>query len=138
MSRSEDIARAHWAGATIAHCRYPPWEARETTQAAEPGSIAIGYNGQRNAVIQTAGDELRMADGAELGDLYGWEDQRSWAILSRLRAAVRDHLAVTDVERDHLVRRLCEHVATLPQPLRLGRVAPRCMASKCGSLQFLT
>jgi AraC family transcriptional regulator len=151
-----DIARARWSGVSIAHCRHPPWEARDATQSAEPGSIAIGYNGQTNVVIQKAGGlpitrDMRrgsirlngpepmhwlrvagpaevlevtadhqwrhaIADGlgvtahADLDDLHGWEDTRAWAILSRLRAAVRNRLELTDVERDHLVRLLYEQV----------------------------
>ncbi|MBR0642014.1 helix-turn-helix domain-containing protein [Plastoroseomonas hellenica] len=62
MTGTADVARARWPGVTIAHCRHPPWEARDGVQAAAPGSIAIGYNGQRGVVIQAASGRLTARD----------------------------------------------------------------------------
>jgi hypothetical protein len=54
MFKEVDIARLNWDGVRIAHCRLPPSQAHELVPASEPGAIATGYNGQRQAVVQLA------------------------------------------------------------------------------------
>ncbi|MBR0664333.1 hypothetical protein GXW71_08185 [Roseomonas hellenica] len=44
MTGTADVARARWPGVTIAHCRHPPWEARDGVQAAAPEAIAYVTN----------------------------------------------------------------------------------------------
>ena len=48
-----DVRHARWPGARIAHGRFPPWRADDAPLRAEPGSLAIGYNGQRGVVVRT-------------------------------------------------------------------------------------
>lgn len=152
MFKEVDIARLNWDGVRIAHCRLPPSQAHELVPASEPGAIATGYNGQREAVVQLANGrtvartiprgtigltgaepiywlrtqrsaeilEITASSGlrheiatalgvggcADLADMHGWADRHAWAILDRFRAAARNQLALSDVERDGLVRQL--------------------------------
>ncbi|HEX2286628.1 MAG TPA: AraC family transcriptional regulator [Mycobacterium sp.] len=62
MGSRVDVVRMSWSDATVAHCRYPPWEAREGALAAAPGSIALGYNGQAGVVLQDAGGRAFTRD----------------------------------------------------------------------------
>lgn len=52
MFQQTDIARLAWDRVKVAHCRFPPSEARRLVPVSEPGAVAIGYNGQRRAVIR--------------------------------------------------------------------------------------
>ena len=171
MFKQIDIARLNWDGVRVAHCRLPPSEAHDLVPASEPGAIATGYNGQRQAVVQlangrtvtrtvprgtiglTGGEpiywlrterpaeilevsasaafrhEIAAALGvgthADLDDVHGWADRHAWAILDRFRVAARNQTALSDVERDGLVRQLYTRVYCA----RFGGLAPQGRAS---------
>ena len=74
---------------------------------------------QRAEVVEIAGSsELRCEVAEELGverfrdldDVHGWTDPYIWALVSRLRMAVRKKISLTDLERDQLVRRIYARV----------------------------
>ena len=46
------VARLSWEGVKITHLVLPPYEAADLTNIAAPGSVAIGYYGQKGAAIQ--------------------------------------------------------------------------------------
>jgi AraC family transcriptional regulator len=55
MFKSVDIARLVWKDAQVAHLRMPPSSPDEATPpVALPGAIAVGYNGQKDAVVMLA------------------------------------------------------------------------------------
>jgi AraC-like DNA-binding protein len=57
-----DVVRMNWAGGVLAHCRFPPWEALDGSRAAAAGSVAIGYNGQKNVILKAASGRLLSRD----------------------------------------------------------------------------
>jgi AraC family transcriptional regulator len=54
MFKTVDIARLSLPGVRVAHCRLPPSDAHRLVTVSEPGSVAVGYNGQRPAVVMLA------------------------------------------------------------------------------------
>jgi len=57
-------------------------------------------------VRREVASELRVPQRFELDDDHGWSDPIVFAIASRFRSAARESLAVADIERDILLRRL--------------------------------
>jgi AraC family transcriptional regulator len=55
-------------------------------------------------------EELGISNHFELDDLHGWSDHILWAVATRFRSAARGTSAVSDLERDQLLRRLYERV----------------------------
>jgi AraC family transcriptional regulator len=55
-------------------------------------------------------EELGVEHFRDLDDLHGWTDPYTWALVSRLRMAVRNKISLTDLERDELVRRIYARV----------------------------
>lgn len=51
MFKTVDIARLSLPDVKVVHCRLPPSDAHQLVIVSEPGSIAMGYNGQRPAVL---------------------------------------------------------------------------------------
>jgi AraC family transcriptional regulator len=51
MFKTVDIARLSLSGVKVAHCRLPPTDAHRLVIVSESGSVAMGYNGQRPAVL---------------------------------------------------------------------------------------
>jgi AraC family transcriptional regulator len=51
MFKTVDIARLSLPGVKVAHCRLPPSDAHRLVTVSELGSVAMGYNGQRPAVL---------------------------------------------------------------------------------------
>ena len=68
---------------------------------------------------------MGMGAHADLADMHGWSDRHAWAILDRFRAAARGQVALSDVERDWLVRQLYAHVYCA----KFGGLAPPWRAS---------
>jgi AraC family transcriptional regulator len=54
MFKTVDIARLSLPGVRVAHCRLPLSDAHRLVTVSEPGSVAMGYNGQRPAVVMLA------------------------------------------------------------------------------------
>jgi AraC family transcriptional regulator len=54
MFKSVDIARLVWKDAQVAHLRMPASSGEEAAPVALPGAIAVGYNGQKDAVVVLA------------------------------------------------------------------------------------
>lgn len=154
-----DIARMAWSDVRVAHCLYPPWEAREFSSTSEPGSIAVAFTGQSSVINyegkatararhidansvglcgeaaihwlrvtgpsevleitadrvsrQQIAESMGVARHAHLDDMHGWHDAVIHAGASRLRAATRGFILLSDIERDELVRRLYSYVYRL-------------------------
>jgi hypothetical protein len=52
----------------VAHLLLPPYEATDLVNVATPGAIAVGYHGQKKAILQTTGGRILSID-VEPGDI---------------------------------------------------------------------
>ena len=66
-----------------------------------------------SALRQEVAAELGVPDYSELDDGHGWSDPVVAAIAARFRSAARHTIALSDIERDTLVRRLYGRVLTV-------------------------
>jgi len=145
-----DIVRREGKTFRLAHCLLPAWGGGEVDSASEPGSIAIAFTGQANAVVRETdgaarprfvppmtiglgGDvpivwletdspsdvleitgtaelrremarDMRVESHANLDDVHGWRDPIIQAIATRVRAALRGWMPMSDLEAETLVR----------------------------------
>jgi AraC-like DNA-binding protein len=145
-----DITRREGKTFRLAHCLLPAWRGGEIESASEPGSIAIAFTGQADAVVREAdgaarprfvppmtiglgGDvpivwletsspsdvleitgaaelrremarDMRVESHANLDDVHGWQDPIIQATATRLRAALRGWMPMSDLEAETLVR----------------------------------
>jgi AraC family transcriptional regulator len=93
----------------------------------EPGDIGLTGRepvrwlklNQRAEVVEIAAssalrcevaEELGVERFRDLDDLHGWTDPYIWALVSRLRMAVRRKISLTDLDGDELVRRIYARV----------------------------
>jgi AraC family transcriptional regulator len=68
MVKRPEISRIHWDNVKVTHLVLPPYEATEFTNVADPGSIAMGYFGQKGATLQAPGGRTLSID-IEPGDV---------------------------------------------------------------------
>lgn len=78
-----DIARLAWDQVKVAHLLLPPYEATDLVNVSLPGAIAVGYQGQQKATLQTSWGRILTLEVAP-GDigLTGPEPVR-WLKLGR-------------------------------------------------------
>jgi AraC-like DNA-binding protein len=145
-----DIIRRESKTFRLAHCLLPAWRDGEIDSASAPGSIAMAFTGQADAVVREAdgtarprtvppmtiglgGDtpiawletdspsdvleitgasglrremarDMRVESHADLDDVHGWQDPIIQAVATRLRAALRGWILMSDLEAETLVR----------------------------------